>query len=175
MQPQGQVVEIVLPTVGTCRCGAEVPPLTKVQFWRSSYGPTHDHVLSCPVCQRPNGLVPERMWLQKQRGILKNMRFGFNYGTVLGQSGPTRPSMPQELDAAWQIVEGELETNWRKINVVMMKLLENLPRCEDCSRYAIYGIKYGPMYCEIHFSEHPTAQELPWAKDLAALGVVGGG
>lgn len=175
MQTQGQVVEIALPVGGTCRCGSAVSPMTKVQFWRSAYGPAHDQIISCPTCERPKEPVPERMWLMKHRAVLKNLRFGYTYGSTMGPGGTINPAqMPPELEAAWYQVEADLEANWRRINVILTKLLDKLPRCDECSDYATHGVKNGPAYCAAHAKEHPTAQELAWAKELQELGVVQG-
>lgn len=173
MDQHGQVIEMELPIAGVCRCGCPVDPHVKVQFWRSAYGPMNDRILSCPACARPTAPVPERMWLMKQRAIVKDLRFGFMYGSVVSPDGSIAPSqMPMELEANWAYLEAELDANWRKINIIMMKLLDHLPRCEECSQYATKAVKNGLSYCDAHAGEHPNAQELPWAKELRELGVV---
>jgi hypothetical protein len=170
---QGQVFEnVYLPGGGTCRCGTTLLPTTPVSYWKSSYGSAHDQVISCPTCVRPTKLVPERMWLMKRRLLLKNMRMGFLYGGTLTEAGEVyHPPIPPELAGEWSMVESELDSNWRKINVILMKLLEKLPRCEECSRYATYGIRHGPAYCDVHAEAHPTAQKLAWYEELDELGV----
>jgi hypothetical protein len=147
---EGRLIEMVLPQGGVCRCNRRIAPMETVHYWQSSYGPAHDQVVACNYCERPKGLVPERMWLMKQRHALK--------------------SMPEMLGSAAQI-DSELDGNWRQINVIMMKLLEKLPTCDECPKYGTHGVRNGATYCDVHAGEHPTAQELPWTPELRELGV----
>jgi hypothetical protein len=161
---EGHLIEMVLPQGGVCRCGRRVEAMETVQYWQSSYGQAHDQVVACNYCERPKGLIPERMWLMKQRHALKNMAFPHIYGN------PGHP-MPPEILGSMQQLDSELDGNWRQINVIMMKLLEKLPTCEECPKYGTYGATGGVTYCDTHAGEHPTAQALPWAKELQELGV----
>lgn len=168
----GQLVEVFMEAPGICRCGRPVAAGEKVQLWKSLYGPTHDHLVSCVRCERPTGLVPERMWLMKQRLAMKEHRFPFLYGYAVGPGGVAiPPNMPQELADAWARLEADLDANWRNINTVMMRLLEKLPKCEECSKYATHSIKHGAFLCETHAAAYTTAQKLDWAKELEDLGV----
>lgn len=162
---EGRLIEMVLPQGGVCRCNRRVAPMETVQYWQSAYGPAHDQVVACNHCERPKGLVPERMWLMKQRHALKNMTFPYLYG-----NGGNTPVPPELLGTVAQI-DSELDGNWRQINVIMMKLLEKLPTCDECPKYGTHGVKNGATYCDVHAGEHPTAQELSWAPELRALGV----
>lgn len=168
----GQVIEMVMPTGGVCRCGRNISSMDKVSFWRSSYGPAHDQILACSGCERPKELIPERMWLMKQREALKNLRFPYIYGSSVLPGGVAVPvSEPPELHGAWVQNDSELDANWRNINVVLMKLLEKLPKCEDCQRYATVSLKNGPAYCDVHGQEYTSASDLPWVRELRELGV----
>jgi len=99
--------------------------------------------MSCYVCTRPKTLLRERAYL-------------------LAYGGPDPQGPP------WR--EAELWQNWTRIVENLMKLYEKLPKCDECPETATYVIPHGPFYCDEHAQGHPTATEVPWCKEVRALG-----
>jgi hypothetical protein len=111
--------------------------------------------------------MPERLWLIEQLTRLQGPRSQMHaYGT----SVPHPMSQP-ELAGAVAYLNSELDANWHKINTVSLRLLQKLPRCEECSEYATAQIRNGPFLCGSHAAEHPTAQTVEWAQEISELGV----
>ena len=170
MSEFGKAIEVTTTAPVQCRCGQVAPEGAPVTIWRSAQGREYDHVITCPACERPKGIIPERMWLLKRRGALKDARFGYIYGSTVGPGGvAVQPPMPPELASAWGALDQELEENRQKLHTTLLKLLEHLPRCSECSKYATYQLRDGPFFCDDHASEHSTAQKVPWEEEIRAL------
>jgi hypothetical protein len=61
----------------------------------------------------------------------------------------------------WNSVGFEISQNHEKLVQTLLKLLEKLPKCEECSLTATYCVKNGPFFCDTHAREHATAVEVP--------------
>lgn len=166
-QMPGQVVMMTLAGFGVCtQCGAEIADGALIGYWYSGTGRSFDKIISCPKCRRPTALLKERQWLIDQLTHLRSPRGQY---TSNGASVQQRMS-PDEAGRLAIYLETELDGNWGKINTVLLRLLQKLPKCEECSEYATHQIRNGPFFCEPHSGEHPTAQKLEWCDELSELG-----
>lgn len=150
----GQLIDVVLDTQAFCSCGELVRPGATVGVWRSGIGRSRDKIVSCDSCQKPNTILGERAWLMKQREKVRAVQ------------GPTA-----EMVGALTQYDYALDANWRHANVVLLRLLERLPKCSECSRTATHMVRYGLFFCDLHAKEHSTAQKVDWYQELKELGV----
>lgn len=168
MSSPGQVVMVELTGFGVCQCGAEVHEGSTVGYWYSGIGKSYDKIVSCPTCRRPKSILGERAWLIRQREYVRSLMTPF---VPDGSGGWAPPTAPPELGGALTYLDSQLDSNWRRANIVFLKLLEKLPKCDECSKTATYQIRYGPFFCDQHVAEHPTAQKVDWGSELVELGV----
>lgn len=116
------------------------------------------------------GLIHQRRELLRQRQVLKDMRMPYVYGQAWDpQRGFVQPVMPGQLEEGMRQVEAGLRVVEAEILQAFAKLLEKLPRCEECAETATYSLKGGPFYCSIHAQEHSTAQPVSWEPELRTL------
>lgn len=163
-QSPGQVIEMNLTGFGVCsQCGTELEEGTRISYWHSRVGKGHDRIIACPACRRPTALLKERGWLMGQLNLLESSRAQFGVGSATMTHA--------ELANSIAYIRSELESNWQKVNTVMLRLLSKLPKCEECPEYASHQIKNGPFLCDVHSSGHPTALRVDWAMELSELGV----
>lgn len=148
----GHIVDVVLDIETFCQCGNKVFPGSKVGLWRSSKDREHDKIVSCVICRRPKTILGERRWLIQRYSALKNS---------------------MERTPALVTIENELDLNWRRAEIVLMKLFEHLPKCDECANIATYQLQNGPFYCDEHSQSHSTAQRVPWYRELKELGTDG--
>ena len=113
-------------------------------------------------------LLQRRHELVKHRDYLKNMRAPYLYGR--NEHGELM-NMPAELDIRWSTVGQELNELCIETQHILLKLLDKLPRCEECQKASTYQLPNGPFFCDLHAQEHPTAVEVAWCAELRELGV----
>lgn len=116
------------------------------------------------------GLVHQRRELLRQREILKNMRMPYTYGQAWDpQRGFVQPNMPEYLDESMRQLDAGLRVVEAELLQALLKLVDKLPRCEECSEVAEYSLKNGPYYCATHAQERSTAQKVEWAAELMLI------
>lgn len=116
------------------------------------------------------GLIQQEAQLLKERAALKDLRMPYLYGKAYDpQRGWHPPTMPQDMNALFAANDQALQLLRGQMYATLRKLLDRLPRCDECDEIATHQLRNGPYFCAFHAEGRSTAQRVDWYEELRVL------